>query len=135
MVRESKTTFRDRSIDLLPFIVAEREHLVLKPTSDYGGTNVFLGWQCSDDEWKSALKKALEAPFVVQDRVPTYRETFPMLKGDELTFEPCTLDFNPYIWNMTNRVEGVLVRVANSDLLNITAGAGSLVPTFLVKPT
>src|SRR3954469_20518099 len=40
VVEERKTTHEGREIDLLPFIVDQREQLVLKPNDEYGGKGI-----------------------------------------------------------------------------------------------
>jgi hypothetical protein len=41
------------------------------------------------------------------------------------------IDTNPYIW-YGYYVDGCLTRLSTADLLNVTAGGGSLVATFVV---
>jgi hypothetical protein len=41
------------------------------------------------------------------------------------------IDTNPFIW-YGSFVEGCLTRLSTADLLNVTAGGGSLVPSFVV---
>lgn len=36
-----------QDVDLLPFVQANRERLVLKPNDEYGGKGVVLGWDTS----------------------------------------------------------------------------------------
>jgi hypothetical protein len=42
------------------------------------------------------------------------------------------VDISPYVTD-TARVEGCLTRIATDPLLNVTAGGGSSVATFLVE--
>jgi hypothetical protein len=65
-VEERRSMFRERSIDLVPFIVEHRENLVLKPSDDYGGAGVVLGWEVDPAAWEQALRKALAETYVVQ---------------------------------------------------------------------
>jgi hypothetical protein len=41
------------------------------------------------------------------------------------------IDTNPFIWN-GSYVDGCLTRLSTVALLNVTAGGGSTVPTFVV---
>ena len=41
------------------------------------------------------------------------------------------IDLDPYLFH--GRPGGVLTRLSSSALLNVTAGAGSVVPTFVVE--
>jgi uncharacterized circularly permuted ATP-grasp superfamily protein len=131
-VRETNTLYRDKTIDLIPFIADNREQLVLKPNGEYGGKGVALGWECTDDEWKEIIKTALASSYIVQERVPLGRESFPSLIDGELRFDERFLDLDPYVWNGT-RVEGCGVRLSKLALLNVTAGGGSATPMIVVS--
>ena len=41
---------------LLALARRDREHLVLKPNDEYGGTGVMLGWEASESAWDAALE-------------------------------------------------------------------------------
>jgi hypothetical protein len=111
IVREGKTLYRGRTIDLVPYIAEAREHFVLKPAHGFGGLGVLLGWTCSSDEWNQALKNALETPFLVQERIQQKLEPYPLIRDGQLEFEMRYADLNPYIWN-DRYVSGYFVRVS-----------------------
>jgi hypothetical protein len=131
-VRECKTTYRDSTIDLLPFINENREQLVLKPNGEYGGKGVVLGWECDDSQWNEAIKAALESSYIVQERVPIGREIYPSLINGSLSFDERYMDLDPYVWSGT-RVEGCGVRLSKLALLNVTAGGGSATPMLVIR--
>jgi hypothetical protein len=128
---EGFTTYRNRRVDLIDFVSTHPENLVLKPNGDYGGRGVVLGWQCGDGEWRQALKDALGASFVVQERVELLRQSFPFVIGGEIVFEDRYVDFDPYTWR-GDEVEGAGVRLSPSALLNVTAGGGSATPLLII---
>jgi uncharacterized circularly permuted ATP-grasp superfamily protein len=129
-VIDSATSYGGQKIDLIPFIERERERLVLKPNSEYGGRGVVLGWECDSAKWSDALKNAIDSSYVVQERVAVGREAFPSLIDGKLRFEERYFDLDPYIWNGT-RVEGCGVRLSRLALLNV-AGGGSATPMFIL---
>src|SRR5205823_9223652 len=45
LVTASKTTYRDRAIDLPGFISQSREKLALKPNDDYSDLHSYFGWE------------------------------------------------------------------------------------------
>src|SRR5262249_14935219 len=45
--------------DLLPYVRAEQESLVLKPNRSYGGEGVLIGHVLSEADWNAAVEKAL----------------------------------------------------------------------------
>lgn len=115
------TTFEGREHELLDVIRSNRERLVLKPNDDYGGHGVFIGWEMGPEEWESALAVALAKPYVVQERVPVRKHAIPMFT-DRVSSEEMFVDFNPFLFR--NRVEGALIRLSSSSLLNVTSGGG-----------
>lgn len=131
-LREGHTTYHTRKIDLLEFVLAGRDRLVLKPNSDYGGRGVVLGWECDDAKWRQSVLDALGASFIVQERVEILRQTFPTLVDDRIAFENRYVDFDPYTWN-GDEVEGAGVRLSSSALLNVTAGGGSATPVLILE--
>jgi hypothetical protein len=129
-VREERTTFGGRPIDLPAFIREERESLVMKPNDEYGGKGVFIGWETSESDWDRALAVALETPYVVQRKVELLRQSFPELSPG-LRFRDFVVDLNPFVFN--GEVEGFLTRLSETSLANVTSGGGQ-VPGFLVEP-
>jgi len=129
-VREGHTTYGGRTVDLTDFVVRAKDRLVLKPNDEYGGKGVVLGWTVDRHEWEQTLLAALTASFVVQEKVPVPREPFPVLL-DRMHFLDLAVDCDPYLF--WGSVGGQLTRLSSSALLNVTAGAGSVVPTYVVE--
>jgi len=132
VVEERSTTYGDTRVDLLAFIAANRERLVLKPNDDYGGKGIVLGWTVSDASWEEALRTALAHPYIVQERVELPVEAFPAWLDDRLHIGDRMVDTAPFLVQGAV-VDGCLTRIATDPLLNVTAGGGSNVPTFLVE--
>ncbi len=132
VVEERRTTARGESVDLLPYIAANREQMVLKPNDDYGGKGIVLGWTVNDTTWQAAIQTALAEPYIVQERVTVPREDWPAWIDGALHIDARMLDTAPFLGDGTV-MNGVLTRIATDPLLNVTAGGGSNVPTFLVE--
>jgi hypothetical protein len=132
-VVERKTQFDGREVDLMSFISAERERLVLKPNDDYGGAGITLGWTVDDATWRDAVARALEAPHIVQERVRIPYEPYPSVVDGTVHVADRMLDTAPFV-SYGEYMEGYLTRLSTAALLNVTAGGGSTVPSFLVEP-
>jgi uncharacterized circularly permuted ATP-grasp superfamily protein len=122
----------DHTVDLLPFIAERRETMVLKPNDEYGGKGIVLGWTVDDATWQAAIQTALDEPYIVQERVEVPSEPWPAMVNGEVHIGDRMLDTAPFLANGTT-VNGCLTRIATDPLLNVTAGGGSNVPTFLVE--
>ena len=121
LVKPMMTTFRGVESELLSLIETHKEEFVLKPNDDYGGHGVLLGWETNAEDWKTALRNALETPYVVQERVKGLRTRIPAY-SDRVVLEQMYVDLNPFLFE--NKVEGALIRLSAGPLLNVTAGGG-----------
>jgi uncharacterized circularly permuted ATP-grasp superfamily protein len=131
-LREGRSTRRGEAIaDLVAYVGEHRETLVLKPNDEYGGKGVVLGWTVDDHEWEQVVRMALHETYVVQEAVAVPREDWPLAVGGAIEMVDMAVDIDPYLFG--GRVGGALVRLASSALLNVTAGTGSVVPTFVVE--
>jgi len=78
------------------------------------------------------LHAALAEPFIVQERIGLPSESFPSVVDGELVFADRIVDTAPFVFAGAY-VEGCLTRVSTATLVNVTAGGGSTVPTFVVE--
>ncbi|HTL94021.1 MAG TPA: hypothetical protein VL157_00655, partial [Gemmatimonadaceae bacterium] len=131
VVAERATEYQGDRIDLVPWIAANREDLVLKPNDEYGGKGIVLGWDVDDDTWADALRAALGAPSIVQRRIRLPTEPYPSFVDGSVQFTDRMVDMAPFVAH-GRYVEGCLTRLGTAPLLNVTAGGGSTVPTFVV---
>jgi hypothetical protein len=130
-VEERHTLYRDQTVDLIPFILENRERFVLKANDEYGGKGIILGWETDEQRWVEALQTALSEPFVVQERVAVPSESYPGLVDGKLHITDRIMDTAPFAW-YGKYIDGCLTRLSTAALVNVTAGGGSTVPTFLV---
>lgn len=119
--------------DLRELAVREREHLVLKPNDEYGGTGVRLGWEMTDAGWGAAIESALQdarGTWIVQERIPVRREVFPQFdEHGRVTMRDMLVDLAPYLFR--GRMAGYLTRLSATGLANVTSGGGQ-VPAFVI---
>jgi len=133
VVEERRTHGPDGdAIDLVPWAESNRERLVLKPNDDYGGKGIVLGWEVDADAWRAALAAALREPYIVQQRITLEKEPYPSLVDGRVVVAERMVDTAPYVARGAF-VDGVLTRLGTASLLNVTAGGGSQVPTFVVE--
>lgn len=127
-VRETKTAYEAKTVDLLPFVAENRERFVLKPSDEYGGKGVVLGWETEPVAFERALREACSGHWVVQERIAPIFESFP-------AFEPAlapvtmTVDLDPYLF--FGHMHGMLARLAPGSISNVTSGGGQ-VPVMVI---
>jgi uncharacterized circularly permuted ATP-grasp superfamily protein len=127
------TTIDGAAVDLVEYALANKDSLVLKPNDDYGGHGIVLGWTVDQAAWEEGVKLALAEPHVVQRKVALPYEPFPGFESGQLRVIDRLLDTNPFV-AFGAHMHGCLTRISTEALLNVTAGGGSTVPTFLVEP-
>jgi hypothetical protein len=133
VVEERHTVIDGRAIDLVPWIGAHPDQLVLKPNDDYGGAGIVLGWEVDPADWEIAVTRALQQPYIVQRRIALPSEPFAAVLDGALTLDSRIVDTAPFCWDGA-WADGMLCRISTSTLVNVTAGGGSTVPTFVVEP-
>ena len=131
--RAEKTINNGETIDLVEWTRANKSKLVLKPNDDYGGHGIYIGWISDEAEWNEAIKVALEnGDYLVQERVKTSKEVFPMLFGNlgEVKMVEQLVDLDPLLFD--GKVGSAFTRLSSSELANVSSGGG-MVPTFIIK--
>lgn len=140
VVEDTGTAHYGEHIELLDFVRKNRSNLVLKPSDEYGGSGVTLGWETSESDWDQALGRAVSATktgepscvWIVQERIPIRREIFPYItQAKTVEFRDMLVDFAPYLFR--GKLAGFLTRLSATGLANVTSGGGQ-VPAFRVTP-
>ncbi|MGC2768083.1 MAG: hypothetical protein WB607_21435 [Candidatus Acidiferrum sp.] len=140
VVDDVKTEYDGEPIELLEYIRKHQKNLVMKPSDEYGGKGVTLGWETEKKEWEAAIEQALpgakaakaQGCWIVQERIPMRRGTFPYIgQANKVEFKNMLVDFAPYLFR--GRVAGYLTRLSSTSLANVTSGGGQI-PSFRVEP-
>ena len=130
--KEEKTLNHGAEIDLVDWTRRNRSMLVLKPNDDYGGHGIYIGWTSDESQWDDAISKALaDGDYLVQERVVTSKEEFPMLlDGGGYSLTEQLVDLDPLLFN--GKVGGAFTRLSSTELANVSSGGG-MVPTFVIE--
>ncbi len=124
---------RGKKIDLLPWIMENKERLVLKPNDEYGGKGVLIGWETGQSDWEKAVEGALREPSIIQERAEIAYEEFPSINANgQAEIGERLVDCDPFLFH-GDTVGGCLTRLSTVTLLNVTAGGGSVIPAFLIR--
>ena len=128
LVTATKTTYDDKTVDLPEFIVQNRERLALKPNDDYSDQHTYFGWEMDAHGWDRALKQAMRAPYVVQERVEPVRSRFPLMSFGHLECRDMQVDVHPHAY--LGKVQGCSSWLS-SGKSGFSSAAG-IVPTFIL---
>ncbi len=138
VVADVRTSHYGTTVELLEFVRRERQNLVMKPSDEYGGSGVTLGWETDEQAWDATIEKAIAAQqtpsggcWIVQERIPIRREVFPWIQPDgKVEFRDMLVDFAPYLFR--GKLSGFLTRLSATGLANVTSGGGQI-PAFRVS--
>ena len=125
ILRPGRVHYGDWVVDLLPFVSDNRERLVLKPASDYGGHGVALGMETPQSDWDSIIgEHADSSDFVVQEYVPVPEEMFPTVEDGHVQMRLKRFNINPF--GIGGRHAGSITRISDRAVINVSAGGGLL---------
>ncbi len=129
--RDETTINKGETVDLVEWTRANKSKLVLKPNDDYGGHGIYIGWVSDEKEWNEAIEVARKnGDYLVQERVKTSKEEFPMLDGDKIVMSEQLVDLDPLLFY--GKVGSAFTRLSTTELANVSSGGG-MVPTFILK--
>jgi glutathionylspermidine synthase len=125
VLRPGRTSYGEWVVDLLQFVSDNRERLVLKPASDYGGHGVSLGMETEQSRWDTLIEEHVEdGDFVVQEYVPVPEEMFPTVEDGHVQMRLKRFNINPF--GIGGRYAGMITRISDQAVINVTAGGGLL---------
>ena len=125
ILRPGRVSYGSWTIDLLPFVADNRERLVLKPASSYGGHNVALGIETPQERWEEIIAAHAErADFVAQEYVPVPEEMFPTIEDGHVQMRLKRFNINPF--GIGGRHAGSITRISDRAVINVSAGGGLL---------
>ncbi|MDP9293040.1 MAG: hypothetical protein M3O90_01225 [Actinomycetota bacterium] len=125
ILRPGRVNYREWMIDLLPFVADNRERLVLKPASDYGGHGVALGMETDQAAWEKIIEAHGDAAdFIVQEYVPVPEEMFPTVEDGHVQMRLKRFNINPF--GIGGRYAGSITRISDRAVINVSAGGGLL---------
>lgn len=132
VVEDRATVIDGKPVELVPFVLANKDRLVLRPNAGHGAAGTVPGWAVDQGAWEAAVTAALTEPFVVQERVDLPTEPFPVADGaGGVALRNLYVETSPFV-AFGEFMHGCLTRVAADAPVNVAAG-GSVVPTFVVE--
>ncbi|MDZ7289513.1 MAG: hypothetical protein ONB44_19000 [candidate division KSB1 bacterium] len=129
-IEPCETVYRGQRIDLCDYIAQHKDDFVIKPNDGFAAKSVALGWETPVDQWERRIKDALDDFYVVQERVPIAKESFPYFDNG-LRFAELVVKLDPCVFGTI--VGGMLARLSSFAVPFATADCG-VTSTFLIWP-
>jgi glutathionylspermidine synthase len=125
VLRPGRVSYGRWVVDLFDFVSDNRERLVLKPASEYGGHGVALGIETEQSEWDAIVAEHAErSDYVVQEYVPVPEEMFPTVEDGHVQMRLKRFNINPF--GIGGRYAGTITRISDRAVINVSAGGGLL---------
>jgi hypothetical protein len=132
ILKEGKTFYDNKEIDLLQFIKTNKQKFVLKPNYGFGGKGVVIGSETDQSDWEKKINLIVDSriKYVVQEYIDIPTEDFPVYENGLLKgFSPQYVNIN--FWGVDGEFAGGLIRASDKKVINVAKG-GRFVPVYYV---
>jgi hypothetical protein len=130
VVQETKTKYRNKTVDLPEFILHNRNKLVLRPNDDGPDQQSFRGSEVDEAGWEKALRSALRSPYVVQEALEPVVDVFPVLQYGHLEMQKMRVDVHPHSY--LGKVQGCSSWLTAAGPAGFSTLAG-IAPTYILE--
>lgn len=117
-----------RRVDLIPYVTANREALVLKPSNGTRGENVMVGSFTTPVDWEHHLRRAATVPYVVQEYIRPPRLSVPHPFNG--TVERMSYGLDTYVFG--GKFAGFQARASLDPVMNV-GKRGVLLPVAIAR--
>lgn len=118
-LREGKVDYKGKEIDLLPFVLKNKDLFVLKPCVSKCGFGILQGCHTAENVWKKGVKAALGDDFIIQEFIPLVTARFPV-HGNVREEEKRYLHSGIYVFG--GKFSGFFGRTCKDPLLTLRHG-------------
>lgn len=106
-------------------LLSHREKYLVKPHNSYGSQGLYMGKDCSYEQWQEIIEKNMDQNYIVQEVISIPEEEFVTSLG---TVEKLKVNLSPFLFN--GKLKGFYTRVSTIDIITTSRG-GALIPTFV----
>ena len=126
ILKEQKAIYGDEEIDVIPYIINNKDWFILKPFSGAGGENVMIGKFQNMEEWTNAVSQKSETKsYLVQEYIEPVKLNLPIIDFSlkQLSLEELSVVLS--IFMIGKKVSGYFVRCqyAGNEVINACSGA------------
>lgn len=116
-------------VDLPAYLLQHREELVLRPNdSTNDELPTFDGAATSEQAWERAVRTAVRASYVAQQRVPEHPVSFPVDLYGDIVYRELNVEVHPHVF--LGKVQGCSARIAGAGSFSTLTG---MAPAFILE--
>ncbi|MCP3913955.1 MAG: circularly permuted type 2 ATP-grasp protein, partial [bacterium] len=118
-----------REVEARPYLLENRESLVIKHANAYSSSAVFLGEDADDKGWQEIVDRALGGDWIVQEKIELPEIEVEYWENDALHRINCIYNVSPYIYD--GELGGLLNRASTDKLTAFKPGSvATIMPCF-----
>lgn len=123
---EYRTEYHGELVDLVTYLLGNKDMFVLKPSVGYGGQGVVIGQEVSVVEWNTAIEDILGQgkTYIVQEYVESSQDEFPLFDVKSKKYDFVRRYVGLGLWTFDHNTVGVFVRFSSSKKVNVRIGGG-----------
>jgi hypothetical protein len=115
--------------DARPWLLANREGLVIKHANAYASAAVFIGIDTEATKWEEIVDQSLEGDWIVQEVLDLPEMDLKYFEDGQVKTTRCIFNVNPYMYD--GRIGGFLNRASTDKLTSFKSGEiAAIVPCF-----
>jgi len=127
---DAERFYGDKKVFLIDFLKDEKDFLILKPQDSYDAKDVFVGRETPEEDWNSALDKALKENWVFQEFVNVPIMSVPEAVSNKLDFVYKKVSIGLY--TSDGKYAGAMSRLCDDVIISVAHGAG-LIPCVVAE--
>lgn len=119
-VEEKITTYKNKEISLIPFLITNKDLFVLKVDNETRGSNIYIGKDLNKNEWEFLLKEKIGKNWIVQEYCSIPKIEVPVIEKNEIIFEDRYYGIDFFMFN--GKFSGIVSRISEKKIINVGSG-------------
>lgn len=111
--------------ELLELLLKEKDNYIIKPHNSYGSQGLFMGKDCSEEQWNLLINDNMGKNYIAQELIPIPSENFIISPGRSKELK---VNLSPFLYG--GKLRGFYTRISEIEVIT-TARGGALIPTFV----
>lgn len=114
---------------LFKYILEDRNNLIIKPADSLGAHGVYIGRECSCEEWERVIAEAHDKSYIVQKLCDIPYRSMPTINEGKLTFQKYNYITGLFMYNQ--KFNGIYTRAGRKSVIATISECFTL-PNFII---
>jgi hypothetical protein len=128
-IKQSLVLKDGREVEARPYLIGEKDHLVIKHANAYSSAAVYIGDDMEPDKWEELVDESLTGDWVVQERLKLPKIDIDYWEDGQVKTANCYYNISPYLYD--GKLGGFLGRASTDKLTSFKSGEiAAIMPCF-----